>query len=202
MLVSILMMGLLVLWEAPLFSYLRFKELYRWEENQIFTDNAAILVGKQDRELLTFIVKSNQMLNVWHHFHHIAHACALVPHTAPACKPKDFFLETQIPLLHQALFVRAQGGWKAGQLTLRTYLAANQILGRVDRLPALPLKSVTCPLCGLVKAWELDSSVSKLRTVIKLSARRPIQTVSEIVGRSLTETSRWQYRLRQTHEAP
>src|SRR5688500_15327370 len=105
--ISLLILVSLPLLFSPLLTYRIYDKALSWERTQIAVDNAAIVIGKKDKELFNYLIASNRILHALEMAHHPLHFCARVPLTTAFCISEDLVLEAQITAMHHSVYLIA-----------------------------------------------------------------------------------------------
>ena len=141
---------------APLYTSNLYRNAVVWERLQIGMDNAAIALGKRDRDLLKFIQNQNKILSGLEVEHHIAHACAKAPPTAAECLPIDQAIEASIRNVAQFTRTAATAWWTKNWLAAKTEILSVQSDIRIDRAASIAMTGNRCAVCGEVTEFRLE----------------------------------------------
>jgi hypothetical protein len=162
----------------------------QWQKTQIGLDNAAILLGRNDRDLMNDVFESEARLKNLHKILHKALSCSLVPATATPCQ----MASRKTQLLIKALILKtkavAQLKWVRGEANARGNLIRQKINFTLTRSSFWPGKLHTCPFCHLGTHWAED--IGKLKSELR-SVRYPSSAVK--VAALKTSKGDWSYRL-------
>lgn len=166
-----LLIGLLLpLLSSPWWTHTVFGYAADWEHEQIAADNAAIVLGRKDRELLEYVESANRLLAMLDAVHD--------PKLAP-----------QIRALHRTVHAASQGMWRANLVeAMSVWRAGGGAPRAVRRTMRVPLQSRRCRVCGVPIAW--DPWRDALTTWLQADHPVPIG-----VGVRLLRERRWDYRL-------
>ena len=107
----------------------------------------------------------------------------------------DLALEARLRALHASAAQSAHAEWLLGAARARA--AANLLSAAVEihRPPVVPLRSVTCPVCGLATGWEWVAR-PRADLVVRAHERKWTNRV-ETRGESLLRVGQWQYAVRE-----
>jgi len=162
----------------------------QWQKTQIGLDNAAILLGRNDRDLMNDVFESEVRLENLHQILHKALSCSLVPATATPCQ----IVSRKTQLLIQTLILKtkevAQFKWVRGGANARSNLLRQKILFTLSRSSFWPGKLQTCSFCHLGIHWAED--FGELKSELR-SSRYPSSSVK--VAALKTSNGDWSYRL-------
>jgi hypothetical protein len=186
--------ALIPLFLSPVWNLWALKRIEKRERIQIALDNAAIILGQEDRKILNAISKVNENIRGQEKLHHGAHLCARSPVANPECILADEAFEAEIAMLHQIIFSKASIG-RAGAL-VRAQNEFNRLVEsnfQTTRPTHLPVHAVRCSFCRLETQWEWDSDASVFE--IGFSDSMGLVTGVELIGKTLLNAERWKYRL-------
>lgn len=184
-----------VILAAPWESRRIFYEAFRAERRQIAVDNAAIVIGRRDRELFRFLSASNRLLRGMEVAHHALHACARTPQGAAVCMDKDVAIELQIELVLRTTYETASVWWKSAAI------AAESSARRLDEEVSLirpaspPLRKYVCPICGRAVQWEVESGNRAIQTIVRDRFDGRFAARVRPYGISLRDGATWDYLL-------
>lgn len=182
---------------APAMTWKIFCDVARQERSQIAVDNAAIVLGRADRDLFMDLSASNRILKQLDRIHHPLHVCARAASPGAMCVGHDLAIEREIMLMHQTIGKTAEARWRSNLRVALMELEKLKIpLVSVSR-KTFPVHPKRCPVCGLNSAWEIN--VEQRPFVTHFSAGSPAcLAVVRLEGICLTDNSRWNYRLEAT----
>lgn len=162
----------------------------QWQQTQITLDNTAILMGRNDRELMNDVHQSENRLRELHQLFHKAQSCSLIPATASACQ----LTARNIQLLIKALILKtnevAQTKWMRGGTNARANLFKNKIPFTLSRSVLWPKRLGKCPVCRLGLNWS--ETIGTLQSELK-STLYPDLGVR--VSALQVQKGEWNYRL-------
>lgn len=185
-------MVILFLLLAPLESLRLFRRTAEWQKAQVALDNAAIELGKRDRDLFRYVASANQVLAGLELLHHPLHLCARVPKTAPVCGPKDLALEAKIQTVRLETYRAASLSWTGNGVRALSQLGTYRV--SASRTGRVPLRSVVCALCRRAVLWEVERPAATL-SVFRARHPRVLESGVRLVGESLVKPSTWHFRL-------
>jgi len=147
---------------APWQSRGIFCDIFRVERKQIAVDNAAITLGRRDREIFRFLSASNRILRRIEVVHHALHFCARTPTGLAKCLAKDILVERQMEAFLQGIYGTASAMWLAARLDAISTAAELYETVVISRPITLPVKALRCPICQRPNRWEwrLDDSIT------------------------------------------
>lgn len=143
--------GLIPLFISPVFILLIFQTVFQIEKNQIALDNAAIMMGRQDRDLFRIIENTNKLLKKIEKKHHYLHACALIspdPRVRVICQTQDRAIELEMSLLIEKTRFQSQYLWFLSRS--KGIAEANKLNVHIDsikRETSAPIRFEECPFC-------------------------------------------------------
>lgn len=155
MYLSLLAILAVPLFWSPLATHRLFAEVLAWQRTQIAVDNAAIRLGRLDREWTEFMERGRRRLEHLEKLHHPLHLCARVPQTMAACRSQDEAIER---------LLTATARWWEAEAARRWGVAPGRALEEGRRLgiplrlagrpPLPPVRRTPCPLCRLKVRWK------------------------------------------------
>ena len=184
---------------SPLLSQSQFRAVFDWERRQIALDNAAITLGRGEREIFRQLRQTNQTVAGLELEHHSVHQCArtLTP-AAGACGLADEAIEEAIREVHQSAYENASRQWAAklhDALTEAAKLSPGNI--SVTRRETVPIQEVRCSMCGQAVAWEVEPGALPLKAKLRQTAIDGPELAVGLwtTGDSLRAGAVWDYRL-------
>lgn len=178
---------------GPFWTHRAFSEAETMERWQVALDNAAIVSGRAERELLSRLSKGGRELRRLELLHHPWHACALVPATQAKCIPVDQALEARIREVHAREWWLALGRWIAAAARARGEMARfGEKLCRSSRPGRLPVIPVLCPTCGMASGFAVAEGEVRYRYE---SCHDGVSSVEVSVKGGALVGERWEYRL-------
>lgn len=167
---------------------------YDWRHSQVGIDNLAIEIGKEDSDILEMLRIKNMVLTAAEKIHHVLHACARIPWTAAGCVAPDEAAEASIRVLVRTTKIAATTRWLTNGT--RTTLKLSEIGkgGVLRRMQTVPFDTSMCPICHLESGFRLTQS-SIRHHLSTFEKQRYLQVGVKIVGKSLTQKERWNYKL-------
>jgi len=186
-----LLMGVAPILLMPMAMHHAYLLAHDWQLTQIRVDNAAILLAKNDRDLLNFISESNRVLRVLEAIHHPVHRCARIPNPLKgSCAAKDQILEARIRRYLEAVVSKVRVSWTANGLRVQKGLMG--IRGtKVHRSIPAPIQMKRCSVCGLENHVAIQ--VQNCHTGLRVVDPRPLSLKTELIREGNAD---WNYRLR------
>lgn len=178
---------------SPLWTYLRFQEAISQELTLIALDNASIRLGRSARDVWNGLRIYNDSVAGTEGVHHIWHACARNPATAPECLAIDQQWEAALLARKTLAHQYAQRAWGEGRIRAEAEGKTHHQEVRVFRLPSVPIHAIACPLCGLSLQWEVDALPIE-RSEVRKGSRVFLNRIFS-VGTSLRRGLKWNYRI-------
>jgi len=199
MLILYLAMGTISL-AGPVLTQLMMRGLWQAERVQISVDNAAILLGREDRRILNYLKNTNTQIKGLEAIHDVVHLCAKIP-SQVQCQTQDEVLESQIDALKEEARGIASLGWKAGAAKARQHVAQVSVFDlQLDRPAEPPLVEKVCPRCRRPVFWEIARSKMDYNVHAKGPLSIPKRVRVRWVGHSLMTGPEWNYQLRRYEE--
>lgn len=168
-----------------------------WSRTQIKLDNLAMEVGEEDSSILDMLRIKNALLKAAELAHHPLHACAQSPWppTAAACAGPDKIAEAGIRMLVQSAEMEAKMRWmKNGAQAWTTLRGIGTYGGIIKRRTSVPAETETCSYCQLKNRFRLTEK-NVHHHLSTLEKQRPLQVGVGLVGDSLTQTKKWNFKL-------
>ncbi len=171
-----------------------------WETQQIAVDNAATVMAKGDRELFNELIAFNKTMKILDSAHDGFHLCKNSPPPAgPACKSADALAEVKIRAAHTLALNAARAKWLANTAAgLRELGKLETNFIQWERSELAPIHSEICKVCGLQTTIEIDKA--PVVTFIRADSKVPIGVLSEVGGKTLNGSSKWNYKLKTGEE--
>jgi hypothetical protein len=139
---------------APLWTHELFKGSFERQKAIIALDNAAILIGREDRDLFNFLKNTNSIVEGIEKIHHPIHLALRMGALDPKLKLQDIGLETLIREMHSEAEVISNVRWSKSPMVafseFRRMQVAGQIIQRANKVPVVEVK---CSLCHLFVKW-------------------------------------------------
>lgn len=132
---------------------------------QIAVDNAAIVVGRQDRDNLNRLGRASAELHKLHLSYHSALACASTVILTSECGPTAGALRATILALHQFHSGLALAQWNASAVSGQLEVGKERSSLDSFRRAAEPFPTHYCDECGLPAGWDLNPA--KLETYLQ-----------------------------------
>jgi hypothetical protein len=193
---SLLYLNLLVtLLAAPLLTQSQFRLVWNAERRQIAVDNAAMVLGRHDREDLHSLEQATRLLAFYETVHHPIHLCARVPGPqAPGCRGQDRLWEARLELAYHLAYQKARIHWqlaggKAREEAMR--LDADPLM--LGRPSELPVSERLCPLCHLRIGWTRRGPNLRYQLKVRTSELPGAEATIELGGDPSFQNERWDY---------
>ena len=149
--ISVLALTFLPLFLAPLLTHEMFTRLEARQRQRIALDNAAIALGRAEREIWQNLVREEVSLRRQEILHHSVHEKAF---SSPHAFALDQSLETALRAKYQLASWRARVAWAAALGKAHAELERLGVPARIDRDPQFPFVEQRCLRCGLAVAWR------------------------------------------------
>lgn len=184
-----------------------------WQRSQIALDNAATVIGQDDRAIFNRLRDFNKIMDGLVIAHHTAHVCAMNPFSGWACASADRALEAFIPKFNKLSHKMANVAWLASSLHgLLEMAKLNTYPLNIERAKQVPIHAEIC-VYGFETYLEVDTDQAPVVTTIKAMPIHDIEIVKtpeedsivpsliltsscEVGGRSLKLGSKWNYKLK------
>jgi hypothetical protein len=189
-LIPVLILFLSGLGSVPMLSSAMYSEIEEYEKRTIALDNAAIRLGRRDRNLFRMVDSAATKIRALETTHHALHACARVP--SPSyfkCRAADLAIERTIAGLIDALRASVTAAWRFNSARTREELwRGDWRRPEITRETIAPVRFERCPVCGLAARVILEPKRMPTRIEGKHYGD------SRIGVRFIRETN-WNYRL-------
>lgn len=155
--ISILYPLITVMVLAPLWSHQIFRDSFERQKMKIAIDNAAISIGRGDRQIFNFVENSNKAIKALEAIHHPIHLAVRSGMASPQLASQDLALEISLKELHLTTRKLAETKWMSS-----TLLAGSEVgrlgvyLNGIQRSKTCPLNGTRCPICNLEVYWKID----------------------------------------------
>lgn len=147
---------------APLWSHQLLKGTFSKERKIIAMDNAAILLGRSERETFSFLRRVNEAISNLEAVHHIIHPLLVLGTVSPEIVAQDGKLESLIDELHKGSLKVAKFNWSMGKHQAEAELLRMGVpLFEIRREDNLPVREIVCPICHLNSFWEMAPNFNK-----------------------------------------
>ncbi|NDC26172.1 MAG: hypothetical protein EBZ49_18845, partial [Proteobacteria bacterium] len=175
---------------GPLWIMQVYQKENTYQKNQIFIDNAAIMLGQKDRDLMNQVEKENRKLKSLHELYHSAIACSFIPALSASCQTSAQNLNKAILLLGQTSTLQHGLLWRGSHQKMAGYLTLNEIRFDLKRHPVPPLTKAHCVTCGLINGWQIQEDFLRAEISSKWNSEIEVK-----VGPMKTNFGNWSYRL-------
>ncbi len=180
---------------APLWTHQIMNLSFLRQRTFLALDNAAILLGREDRLVFNFLLKSNRFIAGLEKIHHPIHAIVRAGGASPNLVAQDAALEIVINQSHKGAIVYSTGIWKIAELKILTELRRmGTSLLNLKRETKVPVVGVRCPICFLEARWEINSRNANTYLQVKKDSWMPGLWVKP-TGTSLLRGPPWNYKL-------
>lgn len=193
--ISILYPLITVMVLAPLWSHQIFRESFERQKMKIAIDNAAILIGRGDRQIFNFVENSNKAIKALEAIHHPIHLAVRSGMASPQLASQDLVLELSLKELHLTTRKLAETKWISSTMLVGSELGRlGGYLKGIQRSKTCPLNGRRCPICNLELYWKVDA----LRTNSFLNVQMGEQTSflwTKIIRKLSSRGAEWNYYL-------
>ena len=169
---------------APWYTHRLYDRLHELEKAQIAVDNAAITLGRRERQMFRLLETAEKELRRMELAHHPLHVCG---QKDGRCRTADLALEAKMVAAHRAATVAAQALWTEAALEARARLAALDVVAQMPRPGRAPFRERRCLLCLLPVGWTLRPTETRVTASGLVDAR--------VVVRVRRREGSWDYRL-------
>ncbi len=193
--ISVLAALVTILGLAPVWTHELFNNSFLRQKTTIALDNAAIILGRQDRTTLNFLVKANRTVSLMEVIHHPIHLAVVMGIATPNLIAQDVSLERAISEIHKGAKTIANVNWARASLMANSELRRFGIsVVQKQRAERAPLIEKNCPVCHLGSHWEIDHAIKD--TFLRVGNRSWIPAIwIKLVGESLVNGKKWNYKL-------
>lgn len=164
---SIFISVLIPFFLAPFWTHELFKDSFEGQKSIIALDNAAILIGKGDRDLFNFIKKTNSFVTGIEKIHHPVHLAIRMGAIEPKLKAQDLGLETLIREIHSNTAAISNIRWSKSSFTALSEFQRLGISGNIlERATRVPIVGLECSVCHLFSKWEVNPTLLKTKIAV------------------------------------
>ena len=175
---------------APLWTHELFKGSFERQKAIIALDNAAILIGREDRDLFEFLKNTNSIVEGLEKIHHPIHLALRMGALDPKLKLQDIGLETLIRELHSEAEVVSKVRLSKSPLVAFSEFRRMQVAGQIiQRAKKVPVFEVKCSLCHLWVKWEPIPELLKTQIEVINDGVAEVLSVSPTIGNAKMNSS-------------
>lgn len=144
---------------TPLWTHQLYLTSFNRQKTMIALDNAAIVLGRQDRMTLNFVEKANETIKLIELIHHPIHFAVVSGIASPQVVAQDVSLEATLKEIHFTSRRVADVKWAS---SLSSAIAEVGRLGteviQHQRGLTSPLIKKRCAICNLDTFWLVDAN--------------------------------------------
>lgn len=160
------------------------------QKRQIWLDNASIVLGRNDRELLNKLESTKKKIESLHTTYHQAQACSLIPKIATVCASLANQIKHLLLACVNSVLSVSQIKWRAGNSKALEILGKKGYQGQLTRLEKIPLQRKKCGIC--FESVLIEMPRQPIMSVLKL--KNQLIPPDILLVEKNTE-GRWNYRL-------
>jgi hypothetical protein len=175
---------------APLWTHELFKGSFERQKAIIALDNAAILIGREDRDLFNFLKNTNSIVEGLEKIHHPIHLALRMGALDPKLKLQDIGLETLIREMHSEAEVISNVRWSKSPMVASSEFRRMQVAGQIiQRANKVPVVEVKCSLCHLFVKWAPNLQLLKTHLEVISDGVAEKLSVSPTIGNTKINSS-------------